>query len=82
MRPELYGARCSVIESVTRPDETNTVGSRNRCLCLADGCAAQGLCTRTDFRSISEIDVKQLVLQTIFLAVLLAVIVNLQPRGK
>ena len=30
----------------------------------------------------SQIDVKQLVLQTIFLAVLLAVIVNLEPRRK
>ena len=34
------------------------------------------------FVASSEIDVKQLVLQTIFLAVLLAVIVNLEPRRK
>jgi hypothetical protein len=32
------------------------------------------------FVASSQIDVKQLVLQTIFLAVLLAVIVNLEPR--
>jgi hypothetical protein len=34
------------------------------------------------FVASSQIDVKQLVLQTIFLAVLLAVIVNLEPRRK
>ena len=34
------------------------------------------------FVASSEIDVKQLVVQTIFLAVLLAVIVNLEPRRK
>ena len=34
------------------------------------------------FVASSEIDAKQLVLQTIFLAVLLAVIVNLEPRRK
>jgi hypothetical protein len=34
------------------------------------------------FVASSQIDVKQLVLQTIFLAVLLAVTVNLQPRRK
>jgi len=34
------------------------------------------------FVASSEIDVKQLVLQTIFLAVLLAVIVNLEPHRK
>jgi hypothetical protein len=34
------------------------------------------------FVASSQIDLKQLVLQTIFLAVLLAVIVNLEPRRK
>ena len=34
------------------------------------------------FVASSQIDVKQLVLQTIFLTVLLAVIVNLEPRRK
>jgi hypothetical protein len=34
------------------------------------------------FVASSQIDVRQLVLQTIFLAVLLAVIVNLEPRRK
>jgi len=34
------------------------------------------------FVASSQIDVKQLVLQTIFLALLLAVIVNLEPRRK
>jgi len=34
------------------------------------------------FVASSQIDVKQLVLQTIFLALLLTVIVNLEPRRK
>ena len=34
------------------------------------------------FVASSQVDVKQLVLQTIFLALLLAVIVNLEPRRK
>jgi hypothetical protein len=34
------------------------------------------------FVSFSQVDVKQLVLQTIILAVLLTVIVNLKPRRK
>ena len=70
--------------------ETNTFSSRNCCLDLADGCAAQGGnllrsegCAHAPiFVASSQIDVKQLVSQTIFLAVLLAVVVNLQPRRK
>ena len=54
------------------------------------GCAAQGgnlfrsggYALAPAFVASSEIDAKQLVLQTIFLAVLLAVIVNLEPRRK
>ena len=71
--------------------ETNTSGSRNRCPDLADDCAAQrrtqsfpsgGYAHAPFFVASSQIDVKQLVLQTIFLAVLLAVIVNLGRAGK
>jgi hypothetical protein len=59
-------------------------------LILADGCAARGgnLLRSEGYAHApisvarSQIDVKQLVLQTIFLAVLLAVIVNLEPRRK
>jgi hypothetical protein len=79
-----------VSESLTRSDETNTFSSRNRCPDLADGCPAQGgnllrsegYARAPIFVASSQIDVKQLVLQTIFLAVLLAVIVNLEPRRK
>ena len=42
----------------------------------------QGYAHAPIFVAGSQIDVKQLVLQTIFLAVLLAVIVNLEPRRK
>jgi hypothetical protein len=43
---------------------------------------AEGYAHAPIFVARSQIDVKQLVLQTIFLAVLLAVIVNLEPRRK
>ena len=43
---------------------------------------SEGYAHAPAFVASSEIDVKQLVLQTIFLAVLLAVIVNLEPRRK
>jgi hypothetical protein len=44
---------------------------------LPEGCAHAPI-----FVASSQIDVKQLVWQTIFLAVLLAVTVNLQPSRK
>jgi hypothetical protein len=43
---------------------------------------SEGYAHAPAFVASREIDVKQLVLQTIFLAVLLAVIVNLEPRRK
>jgi hypothetical protein len=46
-------------------------------LLRSEGCAHAPI-----FVASSQIDLKQLVLQTIFLAVLLAVTVNLQPRRK
>jgi hypothetical protein len=46
-------------------------------LLRSEGCAHAPI-----FVASSQIDVKQLVLQTIFLAVLLAVTVNLQPSRK
>jgi hypothetical protein len=46
-------------------------------LLRSEGCAHAPI-----FVASREIDVKQLVLQTIFLAVLLAVTVNLQPPRK
>jgi hypothetical protein len=75
---------------MTQIDETNTFSSRNRCPDLADGCATQGgnlmrpqgYAHAPIFVASSQIDVKQLLLQTIFLAVLLAVIVNVELRRK
>ncbi len=70
--------------------ETNTSSHHFCCPDLADGCAAQrGNLLRSEgythapiFVASKEVDVKQLVWQTIFLAVLLAVTVNLQPSRK
>ncbi|PYK45987.1 MAG: hypothetical protein DME53_04045 [Verrucomicrobia bacterium] len=57
--------------------ETNTSSHHFCCPDLAEGYTHAPI-----FVASKEVDVKQLVWQTIFLAVLLAVTVNLQPSRK
>jgi hypothetical protein len=87
----LYGARRSVIEYLTIRLMERTLLAVVTAVLISLMIAphrggnllrAGGYAHAPIFVAFSQIDVKQLVLQTIFLAILLAVIVNLKPRRK